>query len=90
MVETRAEPPPAGGSPGGAEAPAAAPQGRAGVLSRVPGWYIVLGLLTLAFQIYIRLDECAGAAGCSLSLAKAVVWSVVWPLSWQVYYWGTV
>jgi len=88
MVETRADPPPAGGAPGSGEAPGAAPSGRPGLLSRVPGWYIVLGLFTLIFQILIRLDECTGALGCGLSLAKAVVWSVVWPLSWLVYVWG--
>jgi hypothetical protein len=85
-IETRAQTPPDGSN----GAPRAVPQRGAGMLGRVPGWYIVLGLFTLAFQVYVRLEECTGTAGCGLSLAKAVVWSIVWPLSWLVYWWGMV
>jgi len=42
--------------------------------------YVIAGILTLAFQIWWRSFECEGA--CALSYTKAVIWSVVWPLSW--------
>jgi hypothetical protein len=90
MVETGAEPPPDGGSIRSGGARDAAPKPRAGLLGRIPGWYIVFGLLTLAFQVSSRLDSCAGAVGCGLSMAKALIWSAVWPLSWLVYWWGAV
>jgi hypothetical protein len=51
--------------------------------------YVGIGCLTLVFQIWVRWDQCAGVAGCGLSFAKAVVWSVIWPASWIVYLAGT-
>ena len=45
--------------------------------------YGVMAVLTLIFQIYARSPQCA--PDCTLSYAKAVVWSVIWPASWVVY-----
>jgi hypothetical protein len=45
--------------------------------------YVVAGCLTLAFQIWVRSSVCGDA--CALSFAKAVVWAILWPLSWIVY-----
>jgi len=42
--------------------------------------YVIAGILTLAFQIWWRSFECGDA--CAFSYTKAVIWSVVWPLSW--------
>lgn len=49
------------------------------------GMYTGLGLLTLGFQTYVRLEQCSGARACAASIAKAVVWSAVWPAYWPVY-----
>ena len=49
------------------------------------GVYLALGLLTLAFQAYVRFHQCEGPHACALSLAKALVWAVIWPASWLVY-----
>jgi predicted benzoate:H+ symporter BenE len=48
------------------------------------GLYIVLGIITMIFQIYYRYPICSGAAGCGLSSAKGVVWSVIWPAYWAI------
>jgi hypothetical protein len=45
--------------------------------------YVVIGLLTLVFQLWVRTGACGG--DCTLSYAKAVVWAVIWPASWIVY-----
>jgi hypothetical protein len=47
--------------------------------------YAAAGAITLLFQVWIRLQQCEGAAKCGLSLAKAVIWSFVWPAYWVVY-----
>lgn len=47
--------------------------------------YVGLAVLTLIFQIWVRSYECAGLQDCGLSFAKAIVWSVIWPISWIVY-----
>ena len=50
--------------------------------------YVAIGLLTLVFQLRVRTGACA--ADCTLSYGKAVVWAVVWPLSWIVYMKGII
>jgi hypothetical protein len=47
--------------------------------------YSLAGLLTLISQIQVRLHDCEGAAGCGVSFAKGVAWSVLWPMSWLRY-----
>jgi len=47
--------------------------------------YVLLGLLTLCFQVYVRLQECTGPTNCATSLGKGFVWSIVWPASWVAY-----
>ena len=47
--------------------------------------YITFGLLTLAFQIYVRSPGCSAAGTCTEGYAKALVWSAIWPASWVVY-----
>jgi hypothetical protein len=44
--------------------------------------YSLAALLTLASQIQVRFDDCEGIAGCGVSFAKGIVWSVIWPMSW--------
>ena len=46
--------------------------------------YIAAAVLTLASQIQARWNDCGVLVGCGLSLAKAVVWSIIWPLSWLI------
>jgi hypothetical protein len=52
--------------------------------------YVIIGVLTLAFQIYVRSPVCAEAGNCALSYAKAAVWSVIWPASWIAYLKGQI
>jgi hypothetical protein len=52
--------------------------------------YGVIAAITFLFQIWIRLSQCEGAASCSLSLAKGVIWSGIWPAYWIVYLAGFV
>lgn len=47
--------------------------------------YALFGVHSLLFQAFIRLEQCRGFGGCSLSLAKDAVWSVVWPVYWLVH-----
>jgi hypothetical protein len=61
-------------------------------MKSIPRWailaiaiYVLVGLLTLGFLTYVRLDQCSGARACVTSVAKAVVWSSVWPAYWPVY-----
>ena len=44
--------------------------------------YVLIGLLTLIFQIDTR--ECD--SNCGISYAKSVIWSAIWPASWVVYF----
>ncbi|MFL5003036.1 MAG: hypothetical protein ACJ8E1_13630 [Xanthobacteraceae bacterium] len=55
------------------------------VMSVVWGSYAVMAVVTLMFQIVIRLQECVGPKACAVSLAKAVPWSVGWPFYWAFY-----
>jgi len=47
--------------------------------------YAGMGLLTLIFQIWVRSFQCAGIQECALGYGKAIVWAVIWPVSWIVY-----
>jgi hypothetical protein len=47
--------------------------------------YAIAGLLTLAFQLWVRSSQCVGIEACGLSYAKAIVWATIWPASWVVY-----
>ena len=47
--------------------------------------YAIGAFLTLIFQIWVRSYQCAGVQECGLSFAKAVIWSLIWPISWVVY-----
>lgn len=50
--------------------------------------YVVVALLTLVFQLWVRSGACG--SDCTLSYGKAVVWAVIWPLSWIVYIKGLI
>ena len=52
--------------------------------------YVVIGVLTLIFELYVRIPQCTGAGSCAVSLGKGLVWSIVWPLGWAVYLKGAV
>jgi hypothetical protein len=55
---------------------------------KIVGWtYVGAGALTLAFQVYVRLPQCTGV-GCTTSISKGLVWSIVWPLGWVAYFFG--
>jgi hypothetical protein len=58
--------------------------------SAAGGVYLAIAILTLIFQIYIRFHHCLGATDCGISVAKAVVWSAIWPVYWIVYLAGVV
>jgi hypothetical protein len=47
--------------------------------------YATFGLHSLLYQAFIRLEQCAGYTECSVSLAKDIVWSVIWPIYWIAY-----
>jgi hypothetical protein len=58
-------------------------------MARIVFWaYAAMGFLTLIFQIYVRSSVCGDE--CAISFGKAVVWAVIWPLSWIVYLAGVV
>ncbi len=50
--------------------------------------YLVIALLTLGFQIWVRSGVCGDA--CGISFVKGVVWAVIWPASWIVYLIGLI
>jgi hypothetical protein len=50
--------------------------------------YAALAILTLFFQIDVRLPECRKFGACAGALAKSVGWSIVWPASWIAYHRG--
>jgi hypothetical protein len=50
--------------------------------------YAVFGIHSLLFQASVRLAQCEGLGRCSVSLAKDVIWSLVWPIYWFVYLGG--
>jgi hypothetical protein len=52
--------------------------------------YVVFGIVTLLFQIYVRTGPCMAAGDCALSYAKAIVWSVIWPAIWLIRLSGAV
>ena len=54
------------------------------------GLYVGIACLTLVFQAYIRMSQCAGTAACTLSIGKAAIWSAAWPASWAVFAYGRV
>lgn len=47
--------------------------------------YGILAVLTLVFEIFIRLRQCGDTGGCAVSLVKGLGWSIVWPAGWIVY-----
>jgi hypothetical protein len=47
--------------------------------------YILGVIITLVFQLHVRSQQCPFGELCVLSNLKAVVWAIVWPMSWLVY-----
>jgi hypothetical protein len=47
--------------------------------------YAAFGAVTLPFQIFVRLQQCTDMGGCLLSVAKGIVWSVLWTANWVLY-----
>lgn len=47
--------------------------------------YGSVGVLSLIFQVVIRLQQCSGTSSCTISIAKGIVWSTIWPAYWPVY-----
>jgi hypothetical protein len=47
--------------------------------------YAGVAILTLAFQILVRAQQCTGGSDCAVSFTKGVVWSLIWPAGWIVY-----
>jgi hypothetical protein len=62
--------------------------GGMGITRKLLWAYGAAGLLTLIFQIWWRSGQCGDA--CALSFAKAMVWSIIWPLSWVVFLRGFI
>jgi hypothetical protein len=45
--------------------------------------WMFTGTLTMASQARYRFDhDCTDAAACTISMAKGLVWSVLWPAYW--------
>jgi hypothetical protein len=47
--------------------------------------YVAGAVLTLLYQLVIRLEQCTGTVECSISIVKAFVWMAVWPFYWIFY-----
>lgn len=47
--------------------------------------YAILAALTFLFQIVVRIPQCAHAGGCTVSIGKGLLWSIVWPAGWAAY-----
>ena len=47
--------------------------------------YAIIAVLTLIFQVMVRVQQCAQLGGCAISFAKGFAWSVIWPAAWVVY-----
>ena len=47
--------------------------------------YAIVAVLTLIFQIIVRVQQCAGTGSCVISFAKGFAWSVIWPAAWVAY-----
>lgn len=45
--------------------------------------YISIGFMVFGGQVVIRYGSCSLPSSCAISLAKAVVWTIIWP----VYLW---
>jgi hypothetical protein len=52
--------------------------------------YVAIGVLTLIFELYIRLPGCTVTVDCASSLIKGLYLSVGWPLGWIVYLKGVL
>jgi hypothetical protein len=52
--------------------------------------YVGIGVLTLIFELSIRLPVCMPTSDCTGSLIKGLAFSVVWPVGWVVYLKGVV
>jgi hypothetical protein len=50
--------------------------------------YVAAGCFTLIFQIWVRSSVCG--EDCTISFAKAMIWALVWPLSWIAYLRGVL
>lgn len=48
----------------------------------IVGLYVLVGILTFAYQTVVRIPSCTGSTQCSFSIAKGTVRSVAWPVSW--------
>jgi hypothetical protein len=44
----------------------------------------ILAVLTFPFQIVVRIPQCAHAGGCTVTIGKGLLWSIVWPAGWAV------
>ena len=55
------------------------------IMRTIWGCYAAALLLTFVFQVFIRMQECMGPFACTVSLAKAVPWSILWPFYWIFY-----
>jgi hypothetical protein len=49
--------------------------------------YVLIGVATMIFNVYVRSAVC-GSAGCMVSYVKAFAWSIVWPAYWVVHFLG--
>jgi hypothetical protein len=55
------------------------------IMGFVWGSYGVLALLTLMFQLVVRLQDCTGVVACAAGLGKAAIWAPIWPFYWIFY-----
>jgi hypothetical protein len=52
--------------------------------------YIAIGVLTLIFELYIRLPVCMPTNDCASSIIKGFYLSVAWPVGWIVFLKGVL
>jgi hypothetical protein len=52
--------------------------------------YVVIGVLTLIFELFIRMPVCMPSGDCANSLAKGIAFSIIWPAGWVVYLKGVI
>lgn len=54
-------------------------------VTKIVWGYVAIGVLTLIFEIYLRLSICTETIACVSSLIKGLYLSIAWPMGWIVY-----
>jgi hypothetical protein len=47
--------------------------------------YVVAGVLTFAFRLWLLSSQCGAIVQCGSGVVKALAWTVFWPFYWMFY-----